>query len=80
MTKVYDVYLKRHKGSSRSNIVQFWDEDRNEAIKYMKKYVKENGFSIVEKDGRFTIADVVLRERTPSGKVISEISYINIGQ
>lgn len=72
---IYDVILKRHSGCSRPNVCIFYDEDREKSIKEMQKYAKEHGFSIVEKDGRFTIADIVLRERKSTGGIVSETSY-----
>lgn len=72
---VYDVILKRHCGSSRPNVCIFYDEDREKSIKEMQKYINTHGFTIVEKDGRFTIADIILRERELTGEVISETSY-----
>lgn len=78
MTIIYDVILKRHNNSSQSNVCIFYDEDRDLAIDRMGKYVKENGFTITEKDGRFTIADIILRERKSTGEVISETSYHEI--
>jgi hypothetical protein len=78
MTKIYDVIAKRHSNCSRPNVILFYDEDRETAIKFMRDYDKKNGFTIYEKDGRFTIADIILRERTPTGEEISRKSYIEI--
>lgn len=72
---IYDVVLKRHKGSSRPDIIVFYDENKALALKEMAKYVDKNGFTITEKDGRFTIADVILRKRKPTGEVISKTPY-----
>ena len=72
---IYDVILKRHSTSTRKNVCIFYDENKILALDKMAEYVKKNGFSIVEKDGRFTIADVILRQRKPTGEVISEIPY-----
>lgn len=78
MTIIYDVIAKRHSGSSRPDVVLFYDEDREAAIKFMDKYDKQNGFTIIVKDGRFTIADIILRERTSVGEEISQKSYIEL--
>lgn len=75
MTKIYDVVAKRYRGSSRSDVVLFYDEDIENAIRFMHDYDKKNGFTIYEKDGRFSIADIILREREATGKVISETPY-----
>lgn len=78
MTFIYDVILKRHRPSSRTDVCFFYDEDKNVALKEMANYVKRNGFSITEKDGRFSIANVVLRKRKPTGETVSEISYCEL--
>ena len=75
MSLIYDVIAKRHGGNSKPDCVLFYDEDREKSINYINEYVKKNGFSIYEKDGRFTIADIVLRERTGTGEKIREIPY-----
>lgn len=73
--KIYDVILERHSGCARKNVCVFYDEDKALALNKMAEYVRKNGFTITEKDGRFTIADVILRERKPTGEVISETPY-----
>lgn len=78
MTVIYDVILKRHTGSSRSDVCVFYDEDKEKVIKAMADYDKKNGFSIYEKDGRFSIANIILRERQSTGEVISETPYRNL--
>ena len=72
---IYDVILKRHSNSTRKDVCIFYDEDKTLVLKKMGEYVNKNGFTITEKDGRFTIGDVLLRERKPTGEVISETSY-----
>lgn len=71
MTKIYDVIAKRHEGSSQPDICLFYDDDREEAIKFIEKYDKKHGFSIDEKGNTYSIADIILRERE-SG---TEITY-----
>ena len=75
---VYDVILKRHSGSARKDVCIFYDEDKELAIKKMAEYVKKNGFSITEEDGRFSIATIILRERKPTGEIIKETPYHEI--
>lgn len=75
---IYDVILKRHNGSSRPDVCIFYDEDKELAIAAMADYDRKNGFSITEKDGRFSIADIILRERKSTGEVINETSYHKI--
>lgn len=73
MTIIYDVVVKRH--HTGNTVCLFYDEDREKAIDYMEKYRKRNGFSIEEKGKRYSIADLILREREATGKVISETPY-----
>lgn len=78
MTKLYDVVAVRHKAAKevgKPDYVLYYDEDRENAIAYMRKYAKENGFTIQTPDGRMTIATIILRERFATGEVISEVKY-----
>lgn len=75
---IYDVILKRHNGSSRPDVCIFYDEDKELAVAAMADYNRKNGFSITEKGGRLSIADIVLRERKATGEVISETPYREI--
>ena len=80
MTIIYDVLLKQqhykpvigYVGEPKY-ICIFYDDDRNKALKEMRKYIKQNGF--VTPDKQSTVADVVLRERTATGEVISVTPY-----
>jgi hypothetical protein len=76
----YSVMLERHRGSSRPDVCIFRDENRDVAIREMAKYVKENGFSIHDRDGWFAVADVVLVEKEPivGAPVISVTPYIEL--
>ena len=76
----YSVMLKRHRGSSRPDVCIFRDENRDVAIREMAKYVKENGFRIHDRDGWFTVVDVVLVEKEPivGSPVISATSYCEL--
>ena len=71
----YYVILRRR----ARDVCVFRDEDKQKAVAFMRDYVKRNGFTIVEKDGRFTVSDVVLsvRESIVNGRVLSETSYVN---
>lgn len=73
----YQVILKRHKGSTRPDVCLFRDEDRNVALREMRRYCRTNGFTVQDKDGRFTIADIQLIEQEPiaGAPVISVKSY-----
>jgi len=73
----YSVILKRHKGSSRPDVIVFRDEDREKAIAEMRKYAQKNGFTVQDRDGRFTIATIVLEEKEPivGAPVLSTIPY-----
>ena len=72
---MYDVILVRHANSSHSNVCIFYDEDKALALGEMAKYVKQNGFSIEEKGKRYSIADVILRERKSTGEIVKETPY-----
>lgn len=73
----YWVVLKRHRGSTRPDVCLFRDEDRNAALREMRRYCRTNGFTVQDKDGRFTIADIQLVEQEPiaGAPVISVKSY-----
>ena len=80
MTIIYDVLLEQQNykpitgyyGEAKY-ICIFYDEDRKKALKEMQRYVKRNGF--VTPDKQYTVADVVLREREATGKVVSITPY-----
>ena len=71
---IYEVIAVRYT-TSRQNVILYYDEDKEKAIEYMRKYVKSNGFSIKDKDGCFSIANVVIRERKSTGEEIGRQSY-----
>lgn len=76
----YKVVLKRHEHTQRPDVCVFYDEDRETAIKAMKRYVEHNGFTIHEDDGWFTVADILLveQERYVGAPVISVKRYNEI--
>lgn len=78
MTMIYDVVAKRHNTETKPDVVLFYDEDREVAISAMRKYCRENGFTITEGKNRFTIANLVIRERESTGKTVSETQYADI--
>lgn len=61
----YSVILKRFQGSSRPDVCIFRDEDREKAIREMARYARENGFTVKDRDGTFTIATIQLVEKEP---------------
>ena len=73
----YSVVLKRFEGSSRPDVIVFRDEDREKAISEMRKYVVQNGFTVYDNDGRFTIKTIILEEKEPiaGSPVLSSIPY-----
>lgn len=83
MTLIYDVLLEQlhykpvtgYFGEPKY-ICVFYDEDKKKALKEMQRYVKKNGF--VTPDKKYTVADVVLREREATGKVISITPYYKL--
>ena len=78
MNIVYEIRAKRHSGSSLPDICLFYDEDRNEALKFMRSYVLKNGFTVKESNGVFTVGDILLRKRTLTGDVLCDTPYINL--
>lgn len=81
-TIIYDVLLKRHfnpvtgYSGKPEYICVFYDEDRKKALAEMRKYVKNRGFATP--DGKFTVADVVLREREATGEEIRITPYCKL--
>ena len=76
----YSVILKRFEGSNRPDVCIFRDESREKAIKAMRDYDVKNGFSILEADGRFTIANILLVEKEPivGAPVLSVTPYCDL--
>ena len=71
----YKVVLERHRPAIRPDVCVFYDENRTTALNEMAKYVKANGFTICENDGRFSIGDVVLVQSSLTGETVSKTSY-----
>lgn len=79
MTIIYDVLLKQYDNylptigyvGEPKYICIFYDENKRKALKAMQEYVKKMGF--VTPDKKYTVADVVLRERESTGAVINKI-------
>ena len=61
----YNVILHRHKGSTRPDVCIFQSENRNEAIKAMRRYGMKEGFVVRDPDGMFTIATIALVAKEP---------------
>ena len=75
---MYEVVLVRHRNDSGANVCVFYDERVELALSEMSNYVRQNGFSIKEKDKRYSIADVILREIKSTGEVVGEIPYYKL--
>lgn len=80
---IYDVLLKQQHYKPIAGYVGepkyiciFYDENRKTALRAMQKYVKKNGF--VTPDKKLIVADVVLRERESTGKVINTYPYCKL--
>lgn len=73
----YSVILKRYDGSSRPDVVIFRDEDREKAIAEMAKYDRKYGFTVQDRDGRFTIKTIILESKEPiaGAPVLSSMMY-----
>lgn len=67
----YQVYLKRGAGNPRPDVIVYSSENRDDALYIMHEYVRKNGFSIHDKDGWFTIANVLLVEKEPIAGAIA---------
>lgn len=83
MTYIYDVCLEQLKYrpvigyyGEPKYIIVFYDYDISVALKEMQRYVKKKGF--VTPDGQHTVANVVLRQRTLTGQVISITPYCKL--
>lgn len=83
MTIIYDVLLEQRSYKpvvgyygELKYICIFYDENKDIALREMQKYVKKNGF--VTPDKKSTVADVVLRERELTGKVLKITPYCKI--
>lgn len=74
MSYVYDVIINRHT-KLKPDIVIYYDEDPKLSIKVMGDYVRKNGFTVKEEGKTYSIATLVLRKRTPTGKIINEMMY-----
>ena len=71
--------LKWERKDGTRYITIYAGEDREEAIRRMGAYVKENGFSITERAGTFTITDVVLARQAATGApLLDVVPYIEI--
>lgn len=83
MNTIYRFKVKTHPAyknpDSVKYITMFYDEDREEVIRYMQKYDKENGFTYIDNHGRCnTCADFILTEETYSGEILNQSTYREI--
>lgn len=76
--EIYDTATKRYIPSSHPDVILFYDDDREISLKFMKDYVKKNGFTLEDRHGKCSIADVILRERPFTGGEISRTPYIKL--
>jgi hypothetical protein len=76
----YSVILKRFKGSARPDVCIFRDESRDAAIREMRRYCKQYGFTVEDHDGRHTIAGIhlVAKEPIAGAPVLSEMRYLDV--
>jgi hypothetical protein len=76
----YSVVLKRHTSSSKPDTILFRDEDREVAISEMQKYYKKNGFTIYDKDGHYTISNIILveQESIVGAPILSVTKYCDL--
>lgn len=83
MNTIYRFKIKTHPAYKHPNsvkyITMFYDEDREEVIRYMQKYDKENGFTYIDQYGKCnTCADFILSEETSLGKILNQSTYREI--
>lgn len=74
----FPLYPEYKKPDSELYITMFYDEDMEAVIREMQKYDKANGFTYTERGKRFSCADLVLTEETPTGEILSETTYREI--
>lgn len=74
----YKVVLERNSSLGVPDVCIFYDENRCVALKEMQKYVKANGFTITEKRGRFSVADVLLVKCKLTGEIVSKTPYCKL--
>lgn len=80
MAIVYDALLEvAQRRSSEPKFIRLDSSDEaKDMLLVMQKYVKENGFTYIRQDGRFTINDIILRKRENTGKIIQDIPYCKL--
>ena len=69
---IYRFMIKR---SASKFVCMFYDEDRKLVVNKLKAYRKTNGYSYTENGHTFTCLDLILREETLTGEVLSETPY-----
>lgn len=74
----FPLYSEYKKQDSELYITMFYDEGRETVIREMQKYDKANGFTYTERGKRFSCANLVLTEETPTGEILSETPYCEI--
>ena len=70
---IYEAIAKRQ--PYKPDVVLFYDEDRKQTIKFLHQYRRQHGYSVKDSMGTFTVRDLILRERTTTGEIISEVPY-----
>lgn len=75
---IYRFKIEKHEPTENPYIIMFYDEDRETVIREMQKYDKANGFTYTERGKRFSCANLVLTEETPTGEILSETTYREI--
>ena len=66
------------KRSATKFVFVFYDEDRKLVVNKMKAYRKSKGYSYTENGHTFSCLDLILREETLTGEVLSETSYFKL--
>lgn len=69
------IYRFMIKCSETKLFCMFYDEDMQKVVNKMKAYRKVNGYSYTENGHTFSCRDLILREETLTGEVLSETPY-----
>lgn len=72
MSHIYEAVVIR---SRNPEVIIYSDDDREKVIDHLRKYYADHGYSVIINGNRYTVYDLVLREKELTGKVICSISY-----
>ena len=77
---MYQVLAKGHTSKyspDRPSVILFYDESKEECIKYAKNYDKKHGYTITNSNGaKETIADILIQEKSADSKILGSTPLI----